>query len=103
MAVYNALQVSNQKVEYITSFRHRLKYIKSVGLFALVFGLFGQLMGLYQMFSVIEVAGAISPAIVAGGLKVTMISALYGVLIFLISYIVWLGLDYYFDGREVQA
>ncbi len=94
MAVYNAIQISNRKVEHSTSFRYQLKYIKSVGLFALVFGIFSQLLGLYQMFSFIETAGAISPALVAGGLKVSTIPTVYGVIIFLISYIAWMALDY---------
>jgi len=59
-----------------------------------VVGILGQLLGLYQAFSVIEAAGAISSAILAGGLKVSMIPTLYGIVIFLLSYVIWLGLDY---------
>lgn len=64
--------------------------IKSIGLLAMVTGVFGQLIGLFDAFKAIEMMGSVSPAILMGGLKVSMISTLYGVLIFLISYIIWL-------------
>ncbi len=100
MAVYKVLQISNRKVEHSTSFRYQLSYIKSVGLIALVFGIFSQLLGLYQMFAVLEAAGGIAPAILAGGLKVSMIPMVYGLIIFLISYVAWLALDYMFERKE---
>jgi biopolymer transport protein ExbB/TolQ len=94
MGVCRFIQISKNNYEHATTFRHHLTLIKSLGLFALVFGIFGQLLGLYQAFSVIEQAGSISPAILAGGLKVSTIPTLYGMIIFLLSYLIWLGLDY---------
>lgn len=94
IAVYRAIQMSKGNVEYETTFRYQITKIKSVGLFALVFGIFAHLLGLYQMFSVIEQGGTYSPALVAGGLKVSAISTIYGLIIFLLSYLLWLALDY---------
>lgn len=94
LVIYRGWQLARKDIPHATTFRHQLTHIKSVGLFALVVGIFGQLLGLYQAFGVIERAGAISPALLAGGLKVSMISTLYGALIFLISYVIWLTLDY---------
>lgn len=94
MAVYRAVKISRNEIEHETTFRHNLTYIKSVGLFALVFGILAQLIGMYQAFSVIEVVGDISPSILAGGLKVSMITTIYGMVIFLMSYLIWWGLDY---------
>lgn len=102
ISIYKFLQMSNGKVDFATTFRHQLTYIKSVGLFALVFGIFSQLLGLYQAFSFIETAGSISPAILAGGLKISTIPTLYGLIIFLISYLLWLGLDYKFSHNGVM-
>lgn len=59
--------------------------VKQIGLFALVFGIFGQLLGLYQAFSAIQEMGSVSPAMLAGGIQVSMITTLYGMVIFLIS------------------
>lgn len=94
MAIFRAIQIQKNDVDHETTFRHRLSYIKSIGLFTLVTGIFGQLIGLYQAFSAIEQVGDVSLALLAGGLKVSMITTLYGITIFLISYLVWLGLDY---------
>lgn len=72
--------------------RVKLKTIKSVGLFGLMMGILTQLMGLHGMFLAIEEIGEVSPALLAGGLKVSLISTEYGVVIFLISYLIWFGL-----------
>ena len=94
IAVYRMIQISKDRIDHLTTFRHLLTQIKSVGLFALVFGIFAQLLGLYQAFSFIEQAGDVSPTILAGGIKVSTIPTLYGVIIFLFSYLIWMGLDY---------
>ena len=60
-----------------------------MGIFAAVFGIFGQCIGLFQAFMAIEAAGDISPAMIFGGLKVSMITTLYGIFIFLISFLIW--------------
>ena len=93
IAVVLGIQIFRDKVKDTLSMRHRLKYIKSVGLFALVFGIFGQLLGLYGAFSYIEAAGNISPQLLFSGLRVSAITTIYGVIIFLLSYLLWLGLD----------
>lgn len=67
IAVYRAIQISKDDIDHITTFRHQLTRIKSIGIFAMVFGIFSQLLGLYQMFSFIEQAGDVSPSILAGG------------------------------------
>lgn len=102
IAIFFATQLAKGSVSHFTTFRYRLTYIKSVGLFALVVGIFGQLLGLYQAFSVIEQAGSISPALLAGGLKVSMITTLYGFIIFLLSYLIWMALDYMVKKPSVE-
>jgi biopolymer transport protein ExbB/TolQ len=66
-----------------------LSYIKSLGLFAFVLGMLGQFLGLFQAFEVIGQGMEISPQIFAMGLKVSSISSIYGMIIFLISYLLW--------------
>jgi len=70
-----------------------LNRIKSLGQFAMVFGILGQLIGLYDAFKFIEQAGSISPGMLAGGFKVSMITTLYGIIIYVISYLIWLALQ----------
>jgi hypothetical protein len=66
--------------------------ILQLGIFSAVFGIFGQCIGLFMAFMAIEEAGDISPAMIFGGLKVSMITTLYGLLIFLVSFLIWFGL-----------
>jgi len=78
-------------------YRHRITYIKSVGLLSLVVGIFGQLIGMYQGFSLIQSSGAISQSLLLAGIRISMITTLYGMVIFIISYLIWLGLDSKFN------
>lgn len=93
LVVISAVRISTGSVKNLDQERHRLGYIKSVGLFGLIFGILGQLIGLYQAFGAIQQMGEVSPAILAGGLKVSMISALYGFVIFIIAYLMWFALS----------
>jgi biopolymer transport protein ExbB/TolQ len=72
----------------------RLNYGRSIGLFALITGVLGQMMGLYMAFFAIERAADISPAIIMGGIKVSMISTIYGILIYLLSLVLWFVFSY---------
>lgn len=75
-----------------TAFWSRMLF--HIGLFAFMFGILSQAIGLYQMMSAIEAVGNVSPALVMGGLKVSMIAPLFGLVIFLIALIAHLGLEW---------
>lgn len=72
--------------------RQYFYYLKSIGLFALVFGLFTQLLGLYGAFTAIKEWGSVSPVVLATGLRTSSIPSLYGLLIFLFSHLAQKGL-----------
>ena len=93
VSIINAIPIFTHKVADIGVTRHKLGYIKSLGLLALVFGLLGQLIGLYSAFQAIETMGEVTPAMLAGGLKVSSISSLYGMIIFVLTYLIWFLLD----------
>ncbi|MGQ7869689.1 MotA/TolQ/ExbB proton channel family protein [Sunxiuqinia sp. sy24] len=59
------------------------------GSLAMVTGFLGQAIGLIMAFNAIEAAGDISPALVAGGLRVSMITPVYGTILFIFSLIFW--------------
>ena len=63
------------------------RWVKEIGIGALVAGIFATLLGLLQMFDAIQKIGDISPAVICGGLKVTMIPVLYGLIVYFISLI----------------
>ena len=62
--------------------------IKAIGIFAIVWGIFGQSIGLFSAMQAIEAAADISPAMIYGGLKVSFITTLYGMFIFLFSWLI---------------
>jgi len=93
-AVYHFLPVLTKKGTGLKQTRVKLKHIKTIGSFALIFGIFSQLLGLYHAFGVIAEAGDISTTLMMKGLELSMIPPLFGMIIFMISLIVWMILDY---------
>jgi hypothetical protein len=63
-----------------------------IGSFAAVWGVLGQGLGIYQALYAIQQAGDISPALIIGGIKISMIAPLYGIIILLIASLIWFGL-----------
>ncbi len=93
LAVINGIPVLKGEIGSAEG-RAKIAYVKSIGLFGLVVGILGQLIGLFDAFKAIEAAGDIAPAMVYGGLKVSMITTLYGFMIYIISYLIWFGLSW---------
>ncbi len=63
-------------------------WVKEIGLMALITGILGTLIGLQQACDAIERAGDISLGIMAGGMKVALITVIYGGLIYVASLII---------------
>jgi hypothetical protein len=66
-----------------------LPAILALGIGAFVFGVLGQVLGLMQAFNAIEAVGDISPALLAGGLKVSMIPTMLGLCTMFVAGSVW--------------
>ena len=64
--------------------------LKTYGSLALSSGILGSFIGLYSAFMTIQEVGNVSPAILAGGLRVALICTLYGLLVYLISRVLYL-------------
>ena len=62
-----------------------LKHISDSGTLGLALGVMGAFLGLISAFDVLEASGAAEPAIIAGGLKVALLSPLFGLLTFSVS------------------
>jgi len=71
--------------------------VLQLGLLAFFVGVLSQAIGLIQAFQAIEAAGDISPALVAGGLKVSLIAPVYGLIIMIVSFVSWMVLKYRSD------
>ena len=64
------------------------RWVKEIGIGALVFAIFGTLLGLRQMLNALQMFGDVSTAVLCGGLKVTMIPTFYGLIVYFISLII---------------
>ncbi len=93
-AIYHFLPVLLKKEINVTKTRSKLKHTKTIGTFGLVTGILGQLIGLIAAFDAIEQAGDIQQGLLAGGLKVSTIPTVYGILIFLFSLLLWFIVDF---------
>lgn len=59
--------------------------VREAGMLALAIGVLGQLIGLFDAFKAIEAMGGVSAAMLAGGLKVSSVTTIYGLIGFIIS------------------
>ena len=62
-----------------------LKLISVSGSLGLAIGVMGAFIGLITAFDVIEASGGAEPTIIAGGLKVALLSPLFGLFTFSVS------------------
>lgn len=97
--VYHSIVEAGKNTTDKKSALRHFGYGKSIGLFAMITGILGQLIGFYQAFSAIERAGDISPALVFSGLKISMITTLYGIFIYLLSIVLWFIASLMFEKR----
>jgi predicted acyltransferase len=81
----------------------KIKWINSLGLFALVFGILGQLLGLMEGLQAIESAGSVSSSILAGGLFTSSIPTLFGLITFLFSKLATMFLLWFDNKHKLTA
>ncbi|MCG6189000.1 hypothetical protein [Maribellus maritimus] len=90
---YHFIVAYNSKSTDKTVFLRKLGYGRMMGLFSLTTGVLGQMIGFSGMFSIIqantEQGLEIRPEIVFEGIRATMICTIYGILIYLLSLLLW--------------
>ena len=72
--------------------QRKLSLIKEVGLFAFIIGLLASAMDLMGALQAIEMAGDISPSLLAAGLKISFITPTYGLMIYTLSLLIYFAL-----------
>lgn len=91
--IYQFIKGYNSKEVDKETILRKIGYGKSMGVFALATGFLGQMIGFIGMFEAIQAAvenaEVIKTHLVYAGIRVTMISATYGVLIFLFTMVLW--------------
>ncbi len=74
----------------IAKLKKENEVILFTGSFAFLVGVLGQVIGLYGAMEAVETAKeAISPSLLAGGLRVSSLPPLYGLTLFVISGLLW--------------
>lgn len=86
LAVFFAFKAFANLNGEATTFLKYKKLINQVVLLGLVISIVNSLMGLIQGFDALEATGGADPAILAGGLKITLLSPLFGLTVFIIGY-----------------
>jgi hypothetical protein len=71
------------------------------GGFAMIWGVLGTLVGITIAAQSIEAAGDVAPMLVWGGIKVALLTSLFGMLILVIASLIWFVLQ--FRWRLLQA
>ncbi len=64
------------------------RWVKEIGLGALTVSLFWMLWGLYQMLGIVQQVGDVPFSVICGGLKITLISTCYGLIVYFISLVI---------------
>lgn len=65
--------------------RKMLKHIKDSGSLGLALGVMGSFIGLITAFDALEATGEANPSLIAGGLKIALLSTLFGLFTYSIS------------------
>jgi len=81
------IQAYSKENANLVRLKNYIESIKFLGGFAAVWGILGQGIGVYMACVAIQEVQDVSPALLAGGFQVSMITALYGIIIFLLSLI----------------
>lgn len=97
-AIYTFLQIRKD-----SSNKPSVSLVREIGIFGMVVGIFAQFLGLFQAFQVIEQMGSVSPQLLIGGLKVSSITTIYGLVIFLLAWLLYFGLKIVEGMEEVKA
>ncbi|WP_459209335.1 MotA/TolQ/ExbB proton channel family protein [Aquimarina rhabdastrellae] len=79
------------------------KFIHSIALFTVVWGIMGQVIGLIEGFDTIHFQNDASIQMLAGGIKITFLPTLFGLLTFLISRISIFILDLKSIDKQTQT
>ena len=64
------------------------RWVKEIGIGALVVSIFWTLSGLYQACGAIQMVGFVSAGLICGGIRAALISVFYGLIVYFISLII---------------
>ncbi len=102
-AVLGAAGLFRERAAGVEGARRKRGALLFWGAMAIVLGALGTLVGLIDMAQAVQRAGAVSEALVWGGVSVALISLAFGLLIFLLAGTFWVLLSAGIRWAERQA
>lgn len=95
--------VYTRKINNSEETLRKINRIRAAGLFALIIGILGQLIGLFSAFRAIKLGEVeASLSLFTEGFRISMITSIYGVLIFSFSMLIWFVLKKLVKGLELN-
>ena len=88
-AIVTGIQLFGSKSKSKSQLENSTNSILFWGAFSVVLGFFAHFHGIYEAMQAIQAAADISPAIVAGGYAVSIITILTGLFIFMAAALIW--------------
>lgn len=92
-ALYTLVQVFGSSPDG-PNLRRMNSVVLQLGILAFFLGILSQAMGLMQAFQVIQQVGDVSPALLAGGLYVSLIAPVWGLIILTVAWILYAVVKY---------
>ena len=94
ISLINGWPIISGKIMNIEETTKKIGYTKSLGLLALIIGLLGQLIGLFSAFEAIDLGEVyVTPSLITNGFYISMITTVYGIIIFVLSLAIWFILN----------
>ncbi|MFC3881882.1 hypothetical protein ACFOSV_16925 [Algoriphagus namhaensis] len=85
LAVFFSIRAFSYLKKDIGKFNKFLKLTNQIALLALVISVANSLFGLISAFDALEATGGAEPAIIAGGVKITLLSPLFGFIVLILG------------------
>jgi biopolymer transport protein ExbB/TolQ len=102
ISVFVAISIFIQKINNTEETLRKINYVRSSGMFAIFFGILGQLTGLFSAFKAIKLDEVdVSYSFIAEGFRISMITTIYGILIFSFSMLIWFVLKKALKEKEL--
>lgn len=90
LAITKGIRLFSQKEKNKAKLENGVNAILFWGVYAVVIGFFAHFLGILYAMEAIKHAADISPAIVAGGYSVSLLTILFSLIILMIAAIIWL-------------
>lgn len=92
LGMTSAMKLVREQDGSVADARSGMDAILFWGSFAVVLGVLGTTVGVMQAAKALEVAGDVPSALVWGGLRISLITTVFGLLILTIALLAWFGL-----------